>query len=419
MTRYLMRIHERINTLGEKGTISVQKYGGSSLADDAKIRTVACKIKKTLDGVSKLVVVVSANGDTTNGLIKKAKQMNPYPLKRELDMLVSTGEQVSASLLTMALHAIGVNALSVNAYQLGIETDQVYTEAKIRKIDRQRLTGFLEKDDVLVVTGFQGITGDNEITTLGRGGSDTSAVALAATLNCDCEIFSDFDGIYTIDPRLMPKSKKLTQISYDEMLEMASLGANVLHSRAVEIAKKYSVRLRCASTFSDKGGTMVTSTYLEAPVVSGLSVMRDQTQITLSNLEQGVEQNKEVFAVASAKNWNIDMISIIQLNNHLDIAFSVVESVIDDVIATYETIFKQNKDVRIKAQTGFAKISVVGLGMRTESGVASRFFSALAKGAINVKMVTTSEIKISVLIPQQQLEMAVECLSEEFELCSE
>jgi len=414
-----MNSHVMTDRTKKKETTVVQKYGGSSLADEVKIKAVAEKIKKALNNFGKLVVVVSANGNTTNQLIQQAKKINPKPLARELDMLVSTGEQVSASLLTMALHGIGIKALSVNAYQLGIETDRVYTEARIQKIDRQRLSVCLQRHDVLVVTGFQGITGDNEVTTLGRGGSDTSAVALAATLGCDCEIFSDFDGIFTVDPRLLTKSKKLSHISYDEMLEMASLGANVLHSRAVEIAKKYSVHLRCASTFSDKGGTIVTENYLEAPVVSGLSVMRNQTQITLSNLPQRVEQNKAVFAVASAKNWNIDMISIIQINNHLDIAFTVVESVIDDVISTYEDVFKQDKNVLIRTQSGFSKISVVGLGMKSSTGVASRFFSALSKGGINVKMVTTSEIKISVLIPDQQLEKAVECLSEEFELCSE
>ena len=389
------------------------------MADDQKIRAVAKKIQTTLKEGFSLVVVVSANGDTTNRLINRAKGVNPSPQDREMDMLVSTGEQISASLLTMALHAIEITALSVNAYQLGIETDQVYSEAKIRKIDKDRLYRYLKKYEVVVVTGFQGITQENEITTLGRGGSDTSAVALAATLNCDCEIFSDFDGIYTVDPRIMPCARKLKQISYDEILEMASLGANVLHNRAVEIAKKYTVCLRCASTFSDKGGTTVTADYLEAPVVSGLSVMRDQTQIILSNLPHGAEINREVFSIASGKNWNIDMISIIQINGHVDVAFSVVESIIDDIKTTYEELFEAHSEVAIRTQTGFAKISVVGLGMRTETGVASRFFSALAKGSINVKMVTTSEIKISVLIPQEQLETAVKCLSEEFDLCSE
>jgi len=397
----------------------VQKYGGSSLADEEKIKTVAQKIKSTLEKGYRLTVVVSANGDTTNRLISRAMGINPYPQNRELDMLVSTGEQISASLLTMALHAIDIRAVSVNAYQLGIETDQAYTEAKIRKINTQRLYRYLSDYEVVVVTGFQGITRGNEITTLGRGGSDTSAVALAATLECDCEIFSDFDGIFTVDPRILPNAKKLERITYDEMLEMASLGANVLHNRAVEIAKKYNVHLRCASTFSDKGGTRVTENYLEAPVVSGLSVMKDQTQITLSNLPQGVAVNEEVFTIASSKNWNIDMISIIQVNGHLDVAFTVVESIIDDVKSTYESIFEQYKDIVIRTQTGFAKISVVGLGMRSESGVASRFFTALAKGSIHVKMVTTSEIKISVLIPQEQFEKAVSCLSEEFDLCSE
>src|SRR6056297_50687 len=328
--------------------IRVQKYGGSSLADDQKIRAVAKKIQTSLKEGYRLVVVVSANGDTTNRLINQAKEINPNPHNREMDMLVSTGEQISASLLTMALHAIEITALSVNAYQLGIETDQVYSEAKIRKIDKDRLYRYLKKYEVLVVTGFQGITQENEITTLGRGGSDTSAVALAATLNCDCEIFSDFDGIFTVDPRIMPKAKKLERITYDEMLEMASLGANVLHTRAVEIAKKFNVHLRCASTFSDEGGTKVTENYLEAPVVSGLSVMKNQTQITLSKLPQGIAINEEVFTIASSKNWNIDMISIIQVNGHLDVAFTVVESIIDDVKSTYESIFKKYEPVVIR-----------------------------------------------------------------------
>src|SRR6056297_2852975 len=326
----------------------VQKYGGSSLADGEKIRKVAHKIKNTLKQGYKLTVVVSANGDTTNRLLNHAMGINPAPHHRELDMLVSTGEQISASLLTMALHAIGVRAVSVNAYQLGIETDQAYTAAKIRKIDTDRLAQYMKDHEVVVVTGFQGITQENEITTLGRGGSDTSAAALAATLNCQCEIFSDFDGIFTVDPRIMPKAKKLERITYDERLEMASLGANVLHTRAVEIAKKFNVHLRCASTFSDEGGTKVTENYLEAPVVTGLSVMKNQTQITLSKLPQGIAINEEVFTIASSKNWNIDMISIIQVNGHLDVAFTVVESIIEDVKSTYESIFKKYEPVVIR-----------------------------------------------------------------------
>ena len=398
----------------------VQKFGGTSVANIEKIKNVAEKVIKVKQAGHQVVVVLSAMAGETDRLINLAHSATDLPDEREYDSLISTGEQVTVTLLAIVLNAMGCKARSFLGFQVKILTDQAYKKARISLIDTENIKKELKKGTAIVIAGFQGVDKDNNITTLGRGGSDTSAVALAAALRADqCDIYTDVDGVYTTDPNVCNKARRLEKISYDEMLEMASLGANVLHSRAVEIAKKYSVRLRCASTFSDKGGTMVTSTYLEAPVVSGLSVMRDQTQITLSNLEQGVEQNKEVFAVASAKNWNIDMISIIQLNNHLDIAFTVVESVIDDVIATYETIFKPNKNVRIKAQTGFSKISVVGLGMRTASGVASRFFSALAKGSINVKMVTTSEIKISVLIPQEQLETAVECLSEEFELCSE
>ncbi|HOO32569.1 MAG TPA: aspartate kinase [Thermotogota bacterium] len=399
--------------------VCVQKYGGSSLADTEKIDYVAKRILEKVKRGYKLTVVVSANGNTTNRLIEKAREINSNPGLRELDMLVSTGEQMSAALVTMSLQKLGASAISVNAFQIGIKTDSVFSSAKIMTINTNRINRLFTENDVIVVTGFQGITEENEITTLGRGGSDTSAVALAAVLNCDCEIFSDFDGIFSLDPRIRPDAKKLDIITYDEMLEMAKLGANVLHSRAVEIAKKFSVNLRCASTFNDKGGTIVTSDNIEAPVVTGLSIMKDQIQITLSNLPLDAMTNSEIFEVASKNHMNVDMISIIQISDHFDVSFTVIENKVKDVKMAYEEILEKYRGTEIKTNPGFIKISVVGLGMRTESGVASRFFKALSKKEITVRMVTTSEIKISALVGKEYLDDAVDCLTEEFSLCIE
>lgn len=399
--------------------LCVQKYGGSSLSDTGKIKRVAERIAERVSSGYKLAVVVSANGNTTNELLDKAREIDSNPVSRELDMLVSTGEQISASLVTMALHKMGISAVSVNAFQIGIKTNSIFSSAKIKSINSLKIKTLLSSKDVIVVTGFQGITEDNEITTLGRGGSDTSAVALAAVLKCDCEIFSDYDGIFTLDPRVKKSARKLEIVTYDEMLEMAKLGANVLHSRSVEIAKKFSVKLRCASTFEDKGGTIVTDENIEAPVVTGLSIMKDQTQITLSGLPMNTMMHNDIFEIASKNHMNIDMISVIQVNDKFDVSFTVIENKIKDVKMTYKELLEKYDGVQIKTQPGYVKISVVGLGMRTESGVASRFFRALSKKEIIIRMVTTSEIKISALIAENYLKDAVDFLAEEFDLCIE
>ncbi len=397
----------------------VQKYGGSSLANTDKINRIADKITAKTRAGFQLAIVVSANGDTTDMLIRKASEVNPDPESREMDMLISTGEQISASLLTMALHRRSVEAVSVNAFQLGIRTNDEFSSARIINIDSDKLDILFKKNNVVVVTGFQGITEENEITTLGRGGSDTSAVALAAVMDVECEIFSDYDGIFSVDPRLCPNSKKLETVTYDEMLEMSKLGAKVLHTRSVEIAKKYSVILRCASSFNDEGGTKVVAKNIEAPVVTGLSVQENQTQITISGVPLDSGITHEIFEIASRNNWNVDMISVIQVDDHVDISFTVIETVLDDLKRTFHDLIASHDEIFVKTDPGFAKVSVVGLGMRSESGVAARFFKALSKKEITVKMVTTSEIKISVLIQKEDIKNTVDVLTKEFDLCTE
>lgn len=395
--------------------IVVQKYGGSSVADAEKIKNVAKRvIKKVKEGL-KVVVVVSAMGKTTDNLIKLAKEVSPVPEPREMDMLLTTGEQVSASLTSMAINDRGVKSKSLNAFQAGIITTGHFTEAKIKKFKDNKLKKHLEDNDVLVVTGFQGVTEDDELTTLGRGGSDTSAVALAAALHADCcEIYSDVDGVYTADPKIHPGAKKLKYITYDEMLEMASSGAKVLHSRCVEIAKKFNIKIYCASTFSNVEGSYVVDKIIDAPVVTGLSVMDDQAQVTISNLDLDYTLVHKIFENVSAENLNVDMISIINTGEKLNISFSIIESVKDKLDKALKNILKNLKGWDIDYKSGFTKISVVGIGMKSATGVASRFFSAL-KG-IPILLVTTSEIKISCLIEEQYKEKTVKSLVKEFKL---
>ncbi len=306
--------------------IVVQKYGGSSVADTTKIMKIAERLKQKVNDGNKLAVVVSAMGKTTNKLLKLSEEITKKPSPRELDMLVTTGEQIAASLLTMALIEIGIKAKSLNAFQAGISTTSNHTDANIKDIATEKLKNFLNNNDVIIITGFQGITKDHDITTLGRGGSDTSAVAIASALNAPCEIYSDFPGIFTTDPRLFPEAKKLKHITYDEIMEMSRLGANVLHPRAVEIAKKYNTPLYCGATFSDEEGTIIDNKEnLENPVVTGMSIMVKQTQVTITNLPTDHAVVNNIFAYLGERNINIDMISIIHLNDNLNLSFTYIE----------------------------------------------------------------------------------------------
>jgi aspartate kinase len=393
--------------------IIVQKYGGSSVADSEKIKKVALKISKKIKEKAKLVVVVSAMGKTTDNLIKLAKEVSQNPVPRELDMLLTTGEQVSASLLSLALNDMGIKSKSLNAFQAKIMTTGDFMQARIKNLKSKRIKDLLKDNDALIVTGFQGITEEGEITTLGRGGSDTSAVALAAALNAKCEIYSDVAGIFTTDPRLHPTAKKLKYITYDEMLEMSSLGAKVLHSRSVEIAKKFGITIYCGSTFSDEEGSYVMKKNIEQPIVSGLSVMDHQTQVTLSNLPLDYNLVQQIFEKVAREGLNVDMISIIG-NSSLNISFTIVEEKKSVVAKALTLILKDMKGFNIHYNSGYSKISIVGIGMKSSSGVASKFFKALEK--VPLSLVTTSEIKISCLVEGKYKEKAVKALVTAFEL---
>lgn len=394
--------------------IVVQKYGGSSLADIPKIKYVSDKIKKHVSEGKKLVVIVSAMGKTTDQLELLCRKVSECPVPREKDMLFTTGEQVSAALMAMALNNIGVKALSQNAFQAEIITSSDHTRANIRKINSEKLKVNLKNYDVVIVTGFQGITESGDVTTLGRGGSDTSAVAIAAALGAPCEIYSDYPGIFTTDPKLFPTAKILKQVSYDEMLEMAQLGAGVLHPRAVEIAKKYNVKLCCRGTFSDDNGSCIVSDYIEQPVVTGLSVMENQTQVTITGLPEDHIIVNGIFNYLGVKQFNIDMISAVRMSdNNMTLSFTIVEND-NDILEVIQDLQKEFCGCNIISKQHFVKVSVVGLGMRTEKGVASRFFKALSE--IPIELITTSEIKISALIHKNYKDRAIQLLAQEFDL---
>ena len=394
--------------------IIIQKYGGSSVADTTKIKKVAEKIRRRIIWDTKLIVVVSAMGKTTDKLLQLAKEISETPSPRELDMLITTGEQVAVSLLSMALQELGVKAKSLNSFQAGINTTSTFSDANIKEIDSQKLKDYLVDNDVLIITGFQGISKDNDVTTLGRGGSDTSAVAIAASLQSGCEIYSDFPGIFTTDPRIFPAAKKLKHINYDEIMEMSRLGSNVLHTRAVEIAKKFNVPLYCAATFSEEVGTIIDSQEIETSVVTGMSIMDKQTRVTIANLPTDHKVINRVFDFLGERKINIDMISIIELKKSLNLSFTYIEEEMNFFEESMVQLQNKFQECEIIYRHGDCKISVVGLGMRSEQGVASRFFKTLEN--IPIELVTTSEIKISALIRKEYKNNAIIALAKEFEL---
>ncbi len=395
--------------------VIVQKYGGSSVATTEKIKAIAEKIKNK-SNEQKHIVVVSAMGKTTDQLISLAKEVSSNPVPRELDMLLTTGEQISAALLSMALNEINIKAISLNGFQAGIVTTPDFNSARIISIDKDKILNLLDENDAIVITGFQGVTEENELTTLGRGGSDTSAVALAAHLGFDVEIYSDVAGIYTTDPKLHPNAKKIKYISYDEMLELAGSGAKVLHSRSVEIAKKYNIKIYCASTFSNEEGSYVVNEELiiESPVVSGLSVMDNQVQVTIKQLPLDYTLVHSIFEKIANSGFNVDMISIINYENSLAVSFTVIQEQKHEIIEMLHNTLKELDDYHIEYHKGFSKISIVGIGMKSASGVAARFFNALKD--IPIRLVTTSEIKISALIENENKQKVVDALAKEFDL---
>lgn len=398
----------------------VQKYGGSSVANVERIKKVAQNIAHTRSQGNKMVIVVSALAHTTDELISLAKKVNPKPSSRELDMLLATGEQVSIALLAMALEAINVPVISYTGPQVGIITDNVHNKARIKEIKTTRIEEELAQDKVVIVAGFQGKTTNDEITTLGRGGSDTTAVALAAALKADlCEIYTDVDGVYTTDPRMVSKASKLDYITYDEMLELAILGAKVLHPRSVELAKIYNVPLCVRSSFVNKEGTLVVKNdQLEKElVVTGIAYDLNVAKIGVFDVPDEPGIASKIFDALAVANINVDMIVQSAMRNNInDIAFTVPKDDLNKALQIVEKVGKEIGASEIVHADDLAKISIVGAGMISSPGVAAKMFHILAENKINLEMISTSEIKVSCIIKNSNVEKAVQALHDGFDL---
>jgi aspartate kinase len=398
----------------------VQKYGGSSVADAPKIRGVAERVIATAGAGHGVVVVVSAMGKTTDGLLRLAHEVTPAPPEREVDMLLATGEQVSIALLAMAIHALGYKARSFTGEQAGIRTDAAHTRARIVGIDGDKVRRALDDGYIAIVAGFQGVTEEDDITTLGRGGSDLTAVALAAALHADvCEIYTDVDGVYTADPNIVREARKRDRISYDEMLEMASLGAKVLQSRSVEFAKKYGVPVHVRSTFRAEPGTLVTKEdrNMEAVVVTGIAHDRGQAKVTIRGVPDRPGIAAQVFGAVSDHGIVVDMIvQNVSRDGLSDISFTVPRADRPTVVRTLEEVAQRIGAESVTYDDRIAKVSIVGVGMRSHSGVAARMFRALSRENVNIHMISTSEIAVSCVIEDKYAELAVRALHEAFEL---
>ena len=400
----------------------VQKFGGTSVGDTDRIKNVAQKVKSEIDAGNRVVVVVSAMAGVTNQLVRYCQEISPDYSPQEYDVVVSTGEQVTIGLLAMALQAIGVPARSWTGWQVPVLTDSAASKARINKIDVEGLNECLARGMVPVVAGFQGIDGDGRITTLGRGGSDTSAVALAAVLHADrCDIYTDVDGVYTTDPRFVKNARKLDRVTYEEMLEMASLGAKVLQTRSVELAMKYRVNLRVVSSFEKNPvGTTICDEgdIVEKEIISGITCSRDEAKITLVGVQDKPGVSAAVFNAMAEANICIDM--IVQSDSpdgtHTDMTFTLPEADLNRALAVLE---KDKADIgyrNVISDSDCAKISLIGVGMRTHTGIARKMFEALSAKGINVQTISTSEIKISVLIAAEYAELAVRALHNAFHL---
>jgi len=400
--------------------IIVQKYGGSSVADIGKIKQVALRVAKGRKLGNKMVVVVSALGNTTDELIKLAHDITDTPSEREMDMLISTGEQISVSLLAMALHKLKIEAISFTGAQVGIITDTSHTKARILDINTKRIEEELGKGKVVIVAGFQGVTMKQDITTLGRGGSNLTAVALAKSLGADmCEMCTDVEGIYTADPRIVPDARKLSRISYEEMLELASAGAQVLQPRSIEVAKKFNVKIHVRSSFSDNEGTIISEEVktMEDIVVSGVTVNKDEAKVTICDVPDKPGVAARIFKKIAEANINIDMIiQNISRTGCTDMSFTVPEKDLKKTLKTARDVAKKIGAGDVQYNDNIAKLSVVGIGMRSHSGIASRMFAALARNRINIEMISTSEIKISCVINKNSAVKAVRAVHKEFGL---
>ncbi|MFA7572961.1 MAG: aspartate kinase [Lutispora sp.] len=399
--------------------IIVQKYGGSSIETIEKIRNVAKRIGERKEKGFDLVVVVSAMGKTTDYLIEMAHQVSHKPKKREMDVLMSTGEQVSISLLSIALNDIGIAAVSYTGPQLGIKTEGYHTKSRISEIDKDVILNAVNKGKVVIVAGFQGVNGNNEITTLGRGGSDTTAVAIAAKLNCPCEIYTDVDGIYTVDPRVYPSARKLESISYDEMLELASSGAGVLHTRSIELAEIYNVTLTVALNTGDIQGTIIKEldSTMEKTAITGLAVDNSESMITLNGVPHDIKVVADIFDKIAKLDINIDMISqTTPINKLVSISFTLPKTDLPQAINILEQFKEKIFTFSYDTFNNISKLSVIGIGMKSQSGVASKMFNILAENDISVHIITTSEIKISYVINPEDQQKAIEAVAREYNL---
>ena len=395
----------------------VQKFGGTSVANTERIFNVADIVTKTAAAGNQVVVVVSAQGDTTDDFIEKAGEITSNPPAREMDVLLSAGEQISMALLAMAINKLGYHATSLTGWQAGIETDLSYGSARIRKVEPRRIRSLLDKNRIVIVAGFQGINSHDSITTLGRGGSDTTAVAIAAALGADlCQIYTDVDGVYTADPRIVPGAKKLDEITYDEMLELATLGAQVLHNRSVEMAKKYNIDLEVVSSLTRNPGTKVKEvTSVEKMIISGVACDKDTARVSVMGIPDEPGKAFRLFSLLSKNNINIDIIiQSIGRENTKDISFTVTRGQLAETMKLLEENKERLHYTGVSCQEGIAKLSIVGAGMTSTPGVAAKMFEALSDAQVNIRMISTSEIKISVLIKEEEAQRAMRAVHDKF-----
>jgi aspartate kinase len=392
----------------------VQKYGGTSVGTIDKIKAIAKKVIERKKEGNDIVVVVSAMGKTTDKLIDMAKQISENPNKREMDMLISTGEQITIALLSMAFQEAGYDSVSLTGFQAGIKTEGAHTKNRISDIDIENVKSHLDHGKIVVVAGFQGINESGDITTLGRGGSDTTAVAIAAKLNCTCEIYTDVDGIYGVDPRIWPSAKKLDNISYEEMMEMASLGAGVMETRAVEIGCKYKIPIYVASTHGDKKGTYIKEydKTMEEKVITGLSISDDVLMVTVNNVPYNSKNISIIFEKLAKHNVNIDMISqTAPFNGYINVSFTTSKEDINTINEVDKELKTLVQGIKVSKELNITKLSVVGIGMMKQSGVAADIFSIFAENDIEFKQVTTSEISISYTLDSKDKQKAVTVLA--------
>lgn len=395
----------------------VQKFGGSSVADKDRLFNVADIVTRTYEAGNKVIVVVSAQGDTTDDLIAKAKEINEDASKREMDMLLTAGEQMSAALLAMAIEKLGYPVISLLGWQAGFITSSAYGSARIKRIEPDRIRKELDKKNIVVVTGFQGINRYDDMTTLGRGGSDTSAVALAAAMHADlCQIYTDVEGVFTADPRKVKNARKLSEISYDEMLELASLGAQVLNNRSVEMAKKYGIELEVLSSLTRKPGTIVKEAVkMEEMLISGVAKDEDVARVSIIGVPDRPGLAFKIFSKLAAKNINVDIIlQSVGRNGTKDISFTVSRANLKTTVDLLSDYLEQIGANSIVYDENVAKVSIVGAGMESHPGTAAKMFEALYDANINIQMIATSEIKISVLIDRKDVDRAVSMIHERF-----